>query len=109
VPRRWPSAAEAVELIRAAGGVAVVAHPFWDVKDPARVRALVESLPLGGVEAFYPAHTRDQTAFCLELCAERGLVPSASSDFHGPTHKTFSRFGAYQTFGLGEPVVPPNP
>jgi 3',5'-nucleoside bisphosphate phosphatase len=109
VARRWPSAAEAVELIHEAGGVAVVAHPFWDVKDPARVRALVESLPLGGVEAFYPAHTRDETAFCLALCAERGLVPSGSSDFHGPTHKTFSRFGAYQTFGLGEPRVPPRP
>jgi predicted metal-dependent phosphoesterase TrpH len=109
VPRRWPSATEAVELIHVAGGAAVVAHPFWDVDEPAQVAALVDSLPLEGVEAFYPSHTRDETAFCVELCAERNLTPTASSDFHGPTHKTFSRFGAYNTFGIGEPRVPSPP
>jgi predicted metal-dependent phosphoesterase TrpH len=106
VARRWPSAGEAVELIKGAGGAAVVAHPFWDVGAPEQVRALVESLELEGIEAFYPAHTRDQTAFCLELCDERDLTATGSSDFHGPTHKTFSRFGAFDTFGLGEPRVP---
>jgi 3',5'-nucleoside bisphosphate phosphatase len=109
VARRWPSATEAVELIHEAGGAAVVAHPFWDVSAPDQVRALVDSLPLEGVESFYPSHTRDETAFCLELCAERELTPTGSSDFHGPTHKTFSRFGAYDTFGLGEPQVPSKP
>jgi 3',5'-nucleoside bisphosphate phosphatase len=113
VSRRWPTADEAVRLIHDAGGVAVVAHPFWDVKDPDHVRDLVESLVrdvgLDGVEAFYPDHTRDQTAFCLDVCRELGLVPTASSDFHGPTHRTFSRFGAYDTYGLGEPEVPARP
>jgi predicted metal-dependent phosphoesterase TrpH len=107
VARAWPTATEAVELIHAAGGAAVVAHPFWDVSEPAQVRALVESLPLEGVESFYPSHTRAETAFCLQLCEELALTPTGSSDFHGPTHKTFSRFGAYDTFGLGEPMVPP--
>jgi len=111
VARRWPTAEEAIELIRAAGGVAVVAHPYWDVKDPEQVRDLVETLAreagLGGVESFYPAHTREMTAHCLELCAEFGLVPTGSSDFHGPTHKTFNRFCAYDTYGLGEPQLPP--
>jgi 3',5'-nucleoside bisphosphate phosphatase len=111
VARRWPSAEQAVELIHEAGGVAAVAHPYWDVKDPEQVRDLVESLVrdvgLDGIEAFYPDHTRDQTAHLLELCREFDLVPTGSSDFHGPTHKTFSRFGAYDTYGLGEPRVPP--
>jgi len=107
VARRWPSATEAVELIHAAGGAAVVAHPFWDVRDSEHVRSLVESLSLEGVEAFYPSHTRDETAFVLELCGERDLTPTGSSDFHGPTHRTFSRFGAFDSFGLGEPRVPP--
>jgi predicted metal-dependent phosphoesterase TrpH len=109
VPRRWPTAEEAVELIGAAGGVAVVAHPYWDVKDPDQVARLVRALEIGGIEAFYPAHTPDQTAHLLELCRERDLVPTASSDYHGPTHKTFSRFGAYQTYGLGEARVPERP
>jgi 3',5'-nucleoside bisphosphate phosphatase len=91
--------------------VAVVAHPYWDVSDPGQVRDLVESLKrdvgLDGIESFYPPHTEEQTRHCLELCQELGLVPTGSSDFHGPTHKQFSSFGAYETYGLGEPQVPP--
>jgi len=113
VSRRWPSAEEAVELIHGAGGVAVVAHPYWDVSAPDQIRDLVESLKrdvgLDGIETFYPPHTKEQTAHCLELCREFDLVPTGSSDFHGPTHKTFSRFGAYDTYGLGEPQVPAKP
>jgi predicted metal-dependent phosphoesterase TrpH len=113
VARKWPRAEEAVELIHGAGGVAVVAHPYWDVSEPEQVRDLVESLVrdvgLDGIETFYPPHTKAQTAHCLELCEEFGLVPTASSDFHGPTHKTFARFGAYDTYGLGEPQVPAKP
>jgi predicted metal-dependent phosphoesterase TrpH len=109
VPRRWPTAAEAVQLIHAAGGAAVVAHPFWDVKDPEAVRRLIEALDIEGVECFYPAHDRAQTAFLLDLCRDRGLTPTGSSDFHGPSHKSFSRFGAYDTYGLGEPEVPARP
>ena len=110
VARRWPNAVEAVELIHGAGGRAVIAHPFWDVSEPDQVRELVESLVreagLDGIESFYPAHTKAQTAHCLALCEELDLVPTGSSDYHGPTHKTFSRFGAYDTYGLGEPQVP---
>jgi len=113
VSRRWPSAEQAVELIHDAGGVAVVAHPYWDVKDPDQVRDLVSSLVadvgLDGIESFYPPHTAEQTRHCLDLCEEFGLVATGSSDFHGPTHKTFSRWGAYDTYGLGEPQVPERP
>jgi predicted metal-dependent phosphoesterase TrpH len=113
VPRRWPTAEQAVDLIHDAGGVAVVAHPYWDVRDPQQVRDLVQSLTgdvsLDGVESFYPPHTKAQTAHCLELCEEFDLVPTGSSDFHGPTHRTFARFLAYDTYALGEPQVPPKP
>jgi predicted metal-dependent phosphoesterase TrpH len=109
VPRRWPTAEEAVATIREAGGVAVVAHPYWDVKDPDQVEDLVRSLQPDGIEAFYPSHTKEQTEHLLRLCDELGLTPTASSDYHGPTHKTFAEFGAYDTFGLGEPRVPARP
>jgi len=109
VPRAWPSAEQAVRLIHEAGGVAVVAHPYWDVKDPEQVEALIAALDVEGVEAFYPDHSREQTEHLLAICSQRGLTPTASSDFHGPTHKTFSRFGAYRTYELGEPQVPAKP
>jgi predicted metal-dependent phosphoesterase TrpH len=109
VPRGWPTAEEAVATIREAGGVAVVAHPYWDVKDPDQVEDLVRSLQPDGIEAFYPSHTKEQTEHLLQLCDELELVPTASSDYHGPTHKTFAEFGAYDTFGLGEPQVPAKP
>ena len=109
VPRRWPTAEQAIELIHEAGGVAVVAHPYWDIDARHEVDDLIRSLDADGVETFYPTHTEEQTAHLLDLCSELNLVPTASSDYHGPTHKTFSRFGAYDTYGLGTPRVPPKP
>lgn len=107
VPRRWPTAEQAVDVIHEAGGVAVVAHPYWDIDARHEVDDLVRALDVDGVETFYPTHTEDQTAHLLELCEELDLVPTASSDYHGPTHKTFSKFGAYETYDLGRPQVPP--
>lgn len=109
VPRRWPTAEEAVELIRDAGGAAVIAHPYWDISDQDEVEDLIRSLPADGVETFYPSHTKEQTEHLLRLCDDLDLAPTASSDYHGPTHKTFAEFGAYDTYGLGEPQVPPGP
>lgn len=109
VPRRWPSAGQAIELIREAGGAAVIAHPYWDISEPEKVEELIRSLGADGVETFYPSHSREQTAHLLALCEELDLVPTGSSDYHGPTHKTFAKFGAYETYGLGQPQVPPRP
>jgi predicted metal-dependent phosphoesterase TrpH len=107
VSRKWPTAQMACEVIQEAGGVAVIAHPYWDVKDPEKVERLIRSLDIGGIEVFYPSHTRKQTEHLLGLARELGISATASSDYHGPTHKTFSRFGAYQTYDLGVPEVPP--
>ena len=109
VPRSWPTAEQAVGLIHDAGGVAVLAHPYWDISAPHEVDELIRALDVDGVETYYPTHSKEQTAHLLELCGELGLIPTASSDYHGPTHRTFSEFGAYDTYGLGEPQVPPRP
>jgi predicted metal-dependent phosphoesterase TrpH len=109
VPRGWPAADQAVELIHAAGGAAVVAHPYWDISAPAEVDELIRALDVDGVETYYPTHSEEQTAHLLELCRELELLTTASSDYHGPTHRTFSSFGAYETYGLGQPQVPERP
>ena len=107
VPRRWPDATEAIELIHGAGGAAVLAHPFWDLDDQGMVASLADELDLDGIECFYPAHDRAQTKFLVELCRDRGLAATASSDFHGPSHKLFDSFLAYPTYDLGRPELPP--
>jgi predicted metal-dependent phosphoesterase TrpH len=101
--REAPTAAEAIELIHGAGGVAVWAHPFWDVKDPAEAVAVLErfvAAGLDGVEAFYVAHDEPQTRLMVEQAARLGLLTTGSSDFHGPEHKMFQHFRAFETFGL---------
>ena len=109
VPRRWPTAEQAVEVIHAAGGVAVVAHPYWDISEPAEVDDLIRSLGARRGRDLLP--DPHQGADRTPARALRGArpVPTASSDYHGPTHKTFSEFGAYDTYGLAEPQVPPKP
>ena len=107
VSRRWPDAAEAAEIIHGAGGAAVLAHPFWDMDEPNDVAALIDDLDLDGVECFYPAHDRAQTKFLLDVCRDRGLAATASSDFHGPSHKMFDSFLSYPTYDLGTPELPP--
>ena len=47
-PRRGPSVAQAIAAIHGAGGVAVWAHPFWDIAGPADVAGHDRSLPRRG-------------------------------------------------------------
>ncbi len=108
-PRNAPSVEEAIALIHGAGGVAVWAHPFWDIKEPEAVLAAIDrfhAAGLDGVEAFYVTHTESQTRLLAAHCATRGLITTGSSDFHGPAHKTFSAFRAFHTFGLAPDLGP---
>lgn len=101
--RITPTVAEAVEAIHAAGGVAIWAHPFWDVEDPEEVLAMIDrfrALGIDGVEAFYVTHTREQTELLATRCEELELLSTGSADFHGPDNRLFSRFMAFDTDGL---------
>lgn len=101
--RVTPTVTEAIEAIHAAGGVAIWAHPFWDVEDPEEVLAMIErfrALSIDGVEAFYVTHTREQTELLAARCDELGLLSTGSADFHGPENRLFSRFLAFETYGL---------
>ncbi len=73
---------EAVAVIRAAGGCAVVAHPAQSVT-PLMLERL-EAVGLTGVEVWHPVHgAAIQRRWHAE--AERlGLVACGGSDFHGP-------------------------
>ncbi len=107
--REKPTVKEAIEAIHGAGGVAIWAHPFWDVADSDEVLAMIDrfrAVGIDGVEAFYVTHTREQTELLAERCAKAGLLSTGSSDFHGPDNRQFSRFLAFETYGL-EPNLGP--
>jgi predicted metal-dependent phosphoesterase TrpH len=101
--RQTPTIAEAVQAIHDAGGVAIWAHPFWDIESPDEVLASIDrfkALGIDGVEAFYITHTEDQTRLVAARCDELGLLTTGSADFHGPENRLFSQFMAFDTFGL---------
>jgi predicted metal-dependent phosphoesterase TrpH len=93
---------EAVQLIHDAGGVAVWAHPFWDVEADPAVLATIErfqAMGIDGVEVFYVTHTREQIDLLVQACTRLGLLTTGSSDFHGPAHPHFPRFAAHELHG----------
>jgi predicted metal-dependent phosphoesterase TrpH len=109
VPRSRPTVPEAIELIHASGGVAVWAHPFWDLDDPEETRRSLDEFVghgLDGVEAFYPTHSEAQTRLLHAYAREHGLLATGSTDFHGPAHERFNRFRGFPLYGL-EPNLGP--
>jgi predicted metal-dependent phosphoesterase TrpH len=101
--RETPTIAEAVESIHAAGGVAIWAHPFWDIENAAEVLASLDrfvELGIDGVEAFYITHDEQQTKLLAARCAELDLLSTGSADYHGPENRLFSEFLAFDTFGI---------
>ena len=86
VDRPRLTAESAVELIRAAGGVAVLAHPFTLRIGKEEMAALFQQLAgagMAGVECYYSEHSADLTQLYLAMAREAGLVPTGGSDFHG--------------------------
>jgi predicted metal-dependent phosphoesterase TrpH len=82
VPRTGLGPLEAIDTIRAAGGLPVLAH-FGEA--PARtdlVREL-EDAGLGGLEVYYRAFDSDTVAAVRAVADELGLVPTGGSDYHG--------------------------
>ena len=75
----------AIALVRAAGGVSVLAHPRagrdWAVSDE-QIAGLAAA-GLAGVEVFHPDQPESQRAGLLGLVRELGLVATGGSDDHG--------------------------
>lgn len=82
----------AVRMIRAAGGVAVLAHPMAHRRGPVvgtEVIAELTDAGLAGLEVDHPDHTEDDRAMLRDLAAQLDLLITGSSDYHG-VNKTVS-------------------
>lgn len=94
----------AVSLIRAAGGLPVLAHPVTVGLSPSELEGLLVTLSkmgLSGVEAYYSTHSPELTRFLLRCAGSLGLLVTGGSDFHG-TYKSGIDLGV----GRGDLHVP---
>lgn len=89
VPKIRMTVAEAIALIRGAGGYAVWAHPLLqcDEEKCALLAATLVEKGLSGLEVYYPAHDPAQTEALLRICRSLNLFATAGSDYHGPRVK----------------------
>lgn len=87
VKSQWPALVQVVEWIRAAGGVAVIAHPGKYGLTSRKLNRLIESFKEAGGQGI---EVVNQSRHCAEVTgmAERakryGLYASLGSDFHRP-------------------------
>lgn len=76
-----PSPAGAIKLIRASGGVAVLAHPGL-IGNDGIVSAIIAA-GVEGLEVWHPQHTPEAARHYLRLADQRALLATGGSDFHG--------------------------
>lgn len=89
--------ARGISLVRAAGGVPVLAHPRspgYEVPDEDIAR--LAHAGLCGIEVFHPDHDQEERARLSELAQSLGLVATGGSDDHG----------SFNNHGLGLETTP---
>lgn len=87
-----PSPEDAIGVIHAAGGIAVLAHPGRIDEGCGARRALMEKLcanGLDGIECTYTTHTAEETAYFKQFAAAHGLLETGGSDFHAENGRRF--------------------
>lgn len=101
MPRTDTPVQDAIDMIAAAGGVTVLAHPFAATRGPMVTAGVIRELTgkgLTGIEVDHPDHGPETRAELRGLATELGLVPTGSSDYHG-TNKTI---------GIGQETTDPD-
>ena len=82
-PPKHPDALETIDFIHSIGGVAVLAHPFLNLKEPALREFLTQAQNLDAMETLYTDFTPELTQKARAIAREFGLLESGGTDFHG--------------------------
>jgi predicted metal-dependent phosphoesterase TrpH len=75
------SVIDAIQLIKDAGGVPVLAHPYIFHND-GLIEEFIKS-GIMGLEVYYPEHSQSMINYYLTLAKEHDLVVTGGSDCHG--------------------------
>ena len=92
------SAKEGIGLLKRAGAIPVMAHPFstkLDEKELEEYLVQLKALGLMGLEVYYTKHSEEQTASYLEMAEKLGLLVTGGSDFHGASKPRISMGTGY--------------
>lgn len=81
----YPDMCHIIDIIHENGGLAVLAHPYVNLKRKKYLLGGIIDLGIDGIEAFSSYHTPSQTADALAVAQAHGLFVTCGSDFHGKT------------------------
>ena len=102
--------AEGIRMIREAGGVAVIAHPFSWESDESRLEAgltALKAMGLAGVEAIYSEYGPERTVALLRLAKKLGLLTTGGSDYHGLAKPDIALGKGFGTLCVTDEYLPP--
>lgn len=87
VDKKRIACADAIKMIRRAGGIAVLAHPgLLNIEDERKLEGLIQNLikiGIRGIEVYYPEHSREQVKQYMDLSKKYNLLMTGGTDYHG--------------------------
>jgi len=90
-PMEYVDACEAISVVKAAGGLAVLAHPA-EYNNWSSIPRLVRA-GLDGLELHHPAHTTQDAIALSNIATSNKLFTTSGSDFHGMYSKKLVPIG----------------
>ncbi len=77
---QYPECSRAIETVRQAGGIPILAHTFVN----ANFNAIDELIEAGlmGIEVYHPTHSKERIQLLENFCRKRNLLMTCGSDFH---------------------------
>ncbi len=85
VPIQFLGLNEAIQLIRKARGIAVLAHPGINIGQDQKILESIVSCGIDGMEVYSSYHDENMVAFYNKQAEKFHLLKTMGSDFHGKT------------------------
>lgn len=85
VPIQFLGLIEAIQLIRKARGIAVLAHPGINIGQDQKILESIVSCGIDGMEVYSSYHDENMVAFYNKQAEKFHLLKTMGSDFHGKT------------------------
>lgn len=82
IPIEYPNVREVIDLVRSAGGLVVLAHPYvYDSMD--LMHELTDAGLLDGIEVWHPSNDEERISVLKNFAQTHNLLMTGGTDFHG--------------------------